>query len=350
MIRLEGVSKRYVKNRTTGDWVLRDTTLTIPAPANVIVLGAKGAGKTTLLRLIAGVEPATTGSVAAEGRVAHPTKFMRNLQPLLTGRQNAKFICRINGHAADLTERLARIDAIAKLGPRFDQPAKTYSKSLRARLSFALSWVLDFDVYVADAFNFAGSGGFGDKAVAASELATRLEAAGMISTPLRGESEIQIKQRCSAAIWVHQGQARWFDDVDEALTAFKAAVPPQSGKKGRREERAAPEKFPHLQAAAPDAALPALARIKRIQGALIVLSRGAMGLAPVVDEKNMARLVRLGKDAGIELATRDEFTQRGLHLPEDTAPFLRVVGRGGVDVEYFDLNAHAAAVGGPVQA
>lgn len=56
---LRGVGKHYGRRR-----VLQDTHLRIAPGEFVAVVGRSGCGKSTLLRLIAGLEPASTGSVA----------------------------------------------------------------------------------------------------------------------------------------------------------------------------------------------------------------------------------------------------------------------------------------------
>ncbi len=61
MIALEHVGAR------AGEFHLRDVSVTVPAGAWGIVLGAAGSGKTTLLETIAGVQHATTGRVLLRG-------------------------------------------------------------------------------------------------------------------------------------------------------------------------------------------------------------------------------------------------------------------------------------------
>lgn len=58
-LQLRGVGKHYGRRR-----VLQDTHLSIAAGEFVAVVGRSGCGKSTLLRLIAGLEPASTGSVS----------------------------------------------------------------------------------------------------------------------------------------------------------------------------------------------------------------------------------------------------------------------------------------------
>jgi capsular polysaccharide transport system ATP-binding protein len=38
-------------------------------------------------------------------------------------------------------------------------------------------------------------------------------------------SEGTLRQFCSAGIWLHEGQAHWFDDIGEALKHYKESIP-----------------------------------------------------------------------------------------------------------------------------
>lgn len=61
MIQLEGVSARV------GSFALEDVSFTVPARGYGVVIGPAGSGKTTLLESIAGIIPATTGTVRLDG-------------------------------------------------------------------------------------------------------------------------------------------------------------------------------------------------------------------------------------------------------------------------------------------
>jgi capsular polysaccharide transport system ATP-binding protein len=34
-----------------------------------------------------------------------------------------------------------------------------------------------------------------------------------------------LKQFCSAGIWIDAGRAHWFDNIDDALRAYKESIP-----------------------------------------------------------------------------------------------------------------------------
>ncbi len=220
MIIVDDVYKRYQTDHGPGRWVLQGVTFTIPPKLSVGLIGANGAGKSTLLRIIGGVDQPNKGRIERQCRVSWPMGFGGGLQGALTGRQNAKFVCRIHGHEDDIPERLAYIESFAEIGEAFDEPVKTYSSGMRSRLQFALSLAFDFDVYISDEVTATGDAAFKNKAFAAFKKLADHASIIMVS---HGESTL--RQFCSAGIWIHDGKAHWFDQIDDALKAYKSSLP-----------------------------------------------------------------------------------------------------------------------------
>jgi len=219
MIAVNDVYKRYRTDRGPGKWVLQGVSLRIPPKINVGLVGRNGAGKSTLLRLIGGNDTPTRGSIERNCRVSWPMGFSGGLQGSLTGRQNSRFICRIHGHESDLADRIAQIENFCEIGDAFDEPVKTYSSGMRSRLQFGMSLAFDFDVYISDEVTSTGDAAFRDKAITAfKKLADR---AGLIMV---SHGEGVLKEFCKAGILLHDGQAHWFDDINDTLKAYKATL------------------------------------------------------------------------------------------------------------------------------
>lgn len=167
MIIVEDIHKRYLTDHGVGRWILQGISLVIPPRLSVGIVGGNGVGKSTLLRIIAGVDHPSKGRVKRQCKVSWPMGLGTGLQASLTGRQNAKFVCRIHGQESNLDERMEKIQDFAGIGEAFDEPIKTYSSGMRSRLQFALSLAIDFDVYVSDEVTAAGDALFRKKAAAA---------------------------------------------------------------------------------------------------------------------------------------------------------------------------------------
>lgn len=103
LIKLEGVSKHYVKNKMSID-IFDELDLTIRENEFVAVMGPSGSGKTTLLNLIGGIDRPTSGAITFGGeridtfsesqlskwRAANIGFIFQfyNLMPMLTAAQN----------------------------------------------------------------------------------------------------------------------------------------------------------------------------------------------------------------------------------------------------------------------
>lgn len=327
MIVLKDVSKRYIAGRDPGKWVLQDISLNIPHKACVGVIGNKGIGKTTLLRLISGTESPTKGTIERNGRVATPMRYVNSFQPLLSGRQNAKFICRLNGYADDLENRLLRVEKLAGLQAKFDKPVSTYTVTMKSSLSFALSMAFDFDMYISDGFIFSGDSGFKDKGVANAALKNLTEHAGIIMTVQGAHGAETLRRYCKSGIWLHDGKAEWFDEIDDALEAHKANQPTvQPMGREANAVRAVPE---HLK--------PMAVKIKQMQNVLTELSNALNASPLMVNEKRVPWLTKVAKNIGMELATRRRISDCGYQLRAGMIPLLQASGRDGQVIEYFDM-------------
>ncbi|EXI68587.1 MAG: Polysialic acid transport ATP-binding protein KpsT [Candidatus Accumulibacter adjunctus] len=219
MIIVEDLHKRYKTEHGPGKWVLQGVNLTIPRNVNVGLIGANGAGKSTLLSIIGGIDHPNKGRVERRCRLSWPMG-QGGLEPTLTGRQNAKFVCRVHGHQEDLADRLAFVLDFSELGEAFDEPVNTYSSGMRSRLQFALSLAFDFDTYISDEVTAAGDAAFRKKAAAAFQAMTNR--AGLIMV---AHDEGALKQFCQAGIFLYQAKALWFDDIGEAFKAYKDTMP-----------------------------------------------------------------------------------------------------------------------------
>ncbi|TZG09484.1 MULTISPECIES: ABC transporter ATP-binding protein [Comamonas] len=221
MIIVNDVHKRYQTPHGAGRWILKGVNFTIPSNVSVGLIGRNGAGKSTLLNLIGGVDTPTRGTVERRCRVSWPMGYGGGLQGSLTGRQNAKFVCRLHGFDSlqAMTEKIAYIQDFAELGSSFDEPVRTYSSGMKSRLQFGLSLAFDFDVYISDEATSAGDASFRQKAADAfKRIADR---SGLIMV---AHGDGTLRQFCQAGIWLNDGQAYWFDDIEDALRNYKDSI------------------------------------------------------------------------------------------------------------------------------
>jgi ABC-type polysaccharide/polyol phosphate transport system ATPase subunit len=113
---------------------------------------------------MAGLSPATSGTVTARGRVAPLLELGAGFHPLASGRENAY----INGLFLGLSKqeiraRLPEIIAFAGLEDFADRPVRTYSWGMTLRLSFSVAVHVRPDILVVDEVLAVGDADFREK-------------------------------------------------------------------------------------------------------------------------------------------------------------------------------------------
>lgn len=214
MISCHNLCKTYTHGRGEKR-VLDNVSFDVSKGERVALLGRNGAGKSTLIKLIGGVEMPTSGKIKRNMSVSWPLGFSGGFQGSLTGYDNARFIARIYqreySHVKDFVEEFT------ELGKQLKMPVKTYSSGMRARLAFALSLAIEFDCYLIDEIILVGDQNFHRKCH--YELFERRSDRAMI---LASHSPEIIREVCTRAIIVNQGQATSYDNVGAALEIYSS--------------------------------------------------------------------------------------------------------------------------------
>lgn len=218
MIDVSALYKRY-HGPFGGDWVLKNVNFSIPRGISVGLVGRNGAGKSTLLRLLGGMDTPDKGQIKQNCKVSWPIGLGGGFQGSMTGRQNVKFVARIHGGEARIQQIIDFVQDFAEIGKAFDQPVKTYSSGMRSRLAFGLSLAFDFDVYLSDEATSVGDASF--KAKATTAFRDRIGRASLIMV---SHSTGILKDLCQAGIWLHQGQAIWYDKLDDAINDYHNSI------------------------------------------------------------------------------------------------------------------------------
>ncbi len=145
---------------------LDDVSLTAHAGEAVGIIGENGSGKSTLLRLVAGISPPDAGTVQASQPVAAILELGLGFHPEFSGRENAELYGALIGvPEATLRGRLGGVLAFAELGEFVDQPLRTYSSGMAARLAFAVATHVEPRVLVVDEALAVGDAAFQRKCI-----------------------------------------------------------------------------------------------------------------------------------------------------------------------------------------
>jgi lipopolysaccharide transport system ATP-binding protein len=150
---------------------LEDVSFEVREGECLSVIGRNGSGKSTTLGLIAGVLRPSSGDVETKGRICPLLELGAGFHPELNGRENII----LNGILLGLTRRevLARVDdivAFSELEDRVEQPLKTFSSGMVARLGFSVAVHLTPKILLVDEVLSVGDEAFKRKCVARMEL------------------------------------------------------------------------------------------------------------------------------------------------------------------------------------
>lgn len=118
--------------------VFRALDLEISDGDRVGLLGPNGAGKSTLLRLMAGILEPDRGAIRCSSPVRVILDPSVGLDPVLTGRENARSMLLLQGLPIGLANHaMDGIKQFSELDDFFDEPVKTYSAGMTTRLVVA---------------------------------------------------------------------------------------------------------------------------------------------------------------------------------------------------------------------
>jgi lipopolysaccharide transport system ATP-binding protein len=202
-------------------WALRDIDLQLARGARLGIIGRNGAGKTTLLKLVTGNHAASEGSVAVNGDVQALLEIGGGLHPEFTGRENIRASLSYLGLTRSEIEDAEReIAEFTELGRFLDQPFKTYSQGMQARLSFAIATTVQPEILIVDEILGAGDAYFFTRSTARmSELIEGGAGVLLVSHALD-----QVARFCERTIWLDRGRIAMDGPTDEVIKAYERFI------------------------------------------------------------------------------------------------------------------------------
>jgi ABC-2 type transport system ATP-binding protein len=210
-------------------WALQDVSFDIEPGTTLGILGRNGAGKSTLLKVISGVLQPTTGTVEVNGRLAALFGVGAGFNPEFTGRDNAMLNGLLLGiDHREMLERFDEIEAFADIGDFMDQPVKTYSSGMRARLGFAVAVNVEPDILVLDETLSVGDAVF--KQMGLQKMRDLRDSGTTIL--FVSHSLGMVRSFCSEAILIHKGQLIHSGPTGETLDRYQALLSSIKAKKG----------------------------------------------------------------------------------------------------------------------
>ena len=176
-IRLHNISLKFPKQQNLVSIILNalrkkerkftalmDINLEIKQGEVIGIIGTNGSGKSTLLRVMSGIYPPDSGEVFTAGDISLLAGLGTGFSGHQTGRENALLYGSIVGHSEEeMKSKLEEIIDFSELGEFIDQPLRTYSSGMKARLGLAVASAIKPNILLIDEVLSVGDPMFKEK-------------------------------------------------------------------------------------------------------------------------------------------------------------------------------------------
>ena len=208
---------RYTKKKA-----INDLSFTIHKGEGVALFGRNGAGKSTVLKMITGVSFPTEGDITVNGRVSALLELTAGFNPEFTGRENIYLKCNIMGMSdKEIKDVEQPIIEFANLGEYIDQPVRTYSSGMKARLGFAINANIKPEILIVDEALSVGDKAFRVKCRRKiREIMKDGEVTFLFVTHASGFA----KEFCTRGIVLEKGTMKFDGDINEAIAIYEKMI------------------------------------------------------------------------------------------------------------------------------
>lgn len=139
--------KNYAKKYNA----LNDVSFQVRQGETLGIIGKNGAGKSTLLKLITGVTKPTSGTMEIHGDISALLELGTGFNPEYNGYDNIYLNGSMRGYSRqEMDSKLQEILDFADIGEYIQQPIKTYSSGMLARLAFAVMICFKPEILIVD--------------------------------------------------------------------------------------------------------------------------------------------------------------------------------------------------------
>jgi lipopolysaccharide transport system ATP-binding protein len=198
--------------------VLQFTSFSIYDSDVLGIIGKNGAGKSTLLKLISGTLKPSSGTISIEGRVASLLELGSGFNPNFTGRENVEVYAKVLGFShRRIKAEMNEIIDFSGLAEYINEPLRTYSSGMAARLAFTVATKVEPDILIIDEALSVGDAEFKQKCF--SKIKS-LQDKG-VTIIFCSHSLYQIEMLCNKVLWLDKGEVKFFGEPQEAITLYR---------------------------------------------------------------------------------------------------------------------------------
>ncbi len=188
----------------------------------VAIFGKNGAGKSTILKMITGVTFPSSGEINVRGRVSALLELTSGFDPEFTGRENIYLKGRILGLKEEEIRKLEpTIVEFAELEEYIDQPVRTYSSGMKARLGFSVNVNIEPEILIVDEALSVGDESFKKKCTKKiNEIIEKDNVTLLFVTHSTGVA----KEFCKRGIVMKKGKLICDTNIDDAIVKYKESI------------------------------------------------------------------------------------------------------------------------------
>jgi ABC-type polysaccharide/polyol phosphate transport system ATPase subunit len=155
------------RRRTATFTALDDVSFDVSEGEVIGIIGRNGAGKSTLLRVIAGIYRPDRGRVRTAGKVSLLAGLGVGFNVNLSGRDNIYLYGSILGRSREAMDKVMdEVIAFAELEEFIEEPVRTYSSGMRARLGFSVAQAMRPEILLIDEVLAVGDAQFKERSTA----------------------------------------------------------------------------------------------------------------------------------------------------------------------------------------
>jgi len=211
--RMEGLCKEF--------YALKDVSFEVNKGQSVGIIGRNGSGKSTLLQIIAGTLQPTEGRVTVNGRVAALLELGSGFNPEFTGRENVYLNATILGFSKkEIDNTYDIIHEFSGIEEFIEQPVKTYSSGMIARLAFSVVVQLRPDILIVDEALSVGDMSFQEKSI------TKMKEIRELGTTILfvSHSSSAVRNFCDIGVWLDKGRIRNIGNSNIVSTQYENEI------------------------------------------------------------------------------------------------------------------------------
>lgn len=188
----------------------------------VAIFGKNGAGKSTILKMITGVTFPTEGNVTVNGRVSALLELTSGFDQEFTGRENIYLKGQILGLKNKEIKELEQIIIdFAELEEYIDQPVRTYSSGMKARLGFSINVNIKPEILIVDEALSVGDESFKKKCIKKIKEIILQENVTLLFVT---HSTSVAKEFCSRGIVMKQGKIIYDGEIKNAIDNYNKTI------------------------------------------------------------------------------------------------------------------------------